>query len=159
VLEHEVDGDRGAGALRIEHPLDPELDVVGGERSAVGPGQPVAEMEDVPEPVVRDLPALGERGDDRPLRPRLHEAVEELHARLDVRPRDGALRVEVIGQEARPDAQALGRRARLGRRPVLERTLVGLVRLGEAQRGVEGERKLEEHERDLLPLPAALEQR
>ena len=76
LLEREVDGDRGAGALGIEDALDPELDVVGGERSAVGPGQAVAEMEDVPEPVVRDLPALGQRGHDRPLGPRLDQPVE-----------------------------------------------------------------------------------
>ena len=70
------------------------------------------------------------------------------------------LRVGVVRQEARRDAQPLGGRdARLGRRPVLERSLVGLVRLGEPQRRVQGERELEEDERDLLALAAPLEQR
>ena len=116
-------------------------------------------MEDVAQAVVRDLPALGEGWDDRPLRPCLDEAVEELHARLDVRPRDRALRIEVVGQEARRDPQPLSRHARLGRRPVLEGALVRLVRLGETERGVERESELEEDERDLLPLAPPLEQR
>src|SRR5262249_45337894 len=41
----------------------------------------------------------------------------------------------------------------------LERTLVRLVRLDEAQRGMKSERELEQDERDLLPLAAPLEQR
>ena len=132
---------------------------MGGERRAVGPRQPFAQVEDVVKAVVRDLPALGERRDDRPLGPGLDEPVEELHAGLDVRPGDRALRVEVVGQEARPHAHPLGGRAGLGRRPVPERALVRLVRLGEAERRVEGERELEEDERDLLPLASPFEQR
>ena len=100
VLEHEVDGDRRAGAGRIQHALDAELDVVRGQRRAVRPGQPFAQVEDVAQAVVGDLPALGERRHDRPLRPRLDEPVEELHAELDVRPRDRRLRVGVVRQEA-----------------------------------------------------------
>ena len=42
---------------------------------------------------------------------------------------------------------------------MLEGALVRLVRLGEAKRGVERERELEQDERDLLPLAPALEQR
>src|SRR5947208_3536662 len=115
-------------------------------------------MEDVAEAVVRDLPAFGESGDDRPLRPSLDETVEELHARLNVRPRDRTLRVEVVREEARRDTKPLGRLARCRGRPVVEGTLVRLVRLGEAERGVQRERELEEHERHLLPLAALLEQ-
>ena len=47
----------------------------------------------------------------------------------------------------------------VGRLPVLESPLVRLVRLGETQRGVERDRELQEHERDLLVGAAALEQR
>src|SRR5262249_59584392 len=106
-LEYEVDRDRRAGTRGIEHALDPELDVVRGERRAVGPREAVAQVEDVAEAVVGDLPALGERRDDRALRPGFDDAVEEMHARLDVRPRDRRLRVDVVRQEARRDADRL----------------------------------------------------
>src|SRR5438874_12920312 len=109
-------------------------------------------MEDVAQAVVRDLPALGEGWDDRPLRPCLDEPVEELHARLDVRPRDRALRIEVVREVARREPQPLGGDARLRRRPVLERALIRVVRLPEAKRGVESEGELKKNECDLLPL-------
>ena len=124
--------------------------------------QPLAQVEDVAQPVVGDLPALGERRHDRPLRPRLDEPVEELHAELDVRPRDRRLRVGVVRQEARPDAQRRGRRAgaRLAAASSSSnaRWYVSFASR-EPQRRVQRERELEERERDLLPLAARLEQR
>ena len=163
VLEHEVDGDGGAGTLGIENALDPELDVVSRQRRPVRPGEALAEVEDVAEPVVGDLPALRERWDDRPLRPRLDEPVEELHAELDVRPRSP--RGFGIGSPAGRKLAAIrsvslaGPGAASGGVQCSKARSVGLVRLGEAERRVEGERELEEDERDLLPLAAALEQR
>ena len=66
-----------------------------------------------------------------------------------------------FGQEARADPERRRRRsgAGSGRRPEVERPLVGLVRLREAQRHVERERELEQHERDRVPLAAALQER
>src|SRR5215471_12036304 len=55
-LEHEVDGHRGAGLLGVENALDPELDIVRGQRRPVRPGESLAEVEYVSESVVRDLP-------------------------------------------------------------------------------------------------------
>ena len=46
-----------------------------------------------------------------------------------------------------------------GRRPQVERPLVGGVRLGEPQRDVQGERELEQHERDLVAFAPALHER
>jgi len=159
VLEHEVDRRRDAGPLRIEHPPQAEDPIVGGERLAVRPAQTLAEMEDVAETVVRDLPALGERRDDRPVRPGLDEPVEELHAEVDVGPEARVARVEDARDVAAAHAQRRGRDVRLGRSPVLERPLVRLIRLGEAERRVQRDRQLEEDERDLLVRSAALEQR
>ena len=161
VLQHEVNGDRGARALRIQDPLDPELDVVRGERAAVRPPQAVAEVEHVPQAVVRDLPSLGEGRNDRPFRPLLDQAIEQLHAELDVRPRDGRLRIRVVGQEARGHSQGCGRRCRpgLGRRPQLEGPLVGGVGFGEPQRAMQGQSQFEQHQRHRLPFPPALQER
>jgi hypothetical protein len=114
VLEHEVDRHRRAGRIRVQHAFDAELHVAGGERRAVGPGQPVPEVEDVAETVVGDLPPIGERGHDRALGPLLHQPVEQLHAELDVGPGDRGARVGVVRQEAGRDLE--DRRRGFGRR-------------------------------------------
>ena len=87
VLEHVVDGDADARAIGIEGALDPELHVARGERPAVRPRQPFAEREDVPQPVLGDLPPLRERRDDRRFGPTLNEPVEQRHLHLHIRQR------------------------------------------------------------------------
>src|SRR5579862_6209979 len=130
-----------------------------GERRSVGPFQSLAQVEHVAQPVVRYLPAFGERRDDGALRPCLDEAVEQLHARLDVWPGDRRLRVEIVRKEARRHSQSFGRGARRRRRPVLEGALVRLVRLGETERRMKRESELEEDERDFLTLAPLFEER
>src|SRR5438067_7862326 len=93
------------GLYGSSYPLDPELHVAGGQGMTVGPGQALAQVEDVPEPVVGDLPPLRERRHDRTLGPRFHEPVEELHAELDVRPRDRGGWIGVVRNEARRDSK------------------------------------------------------
>src|SRR5439155_22442066 len=83
--------------------------------------------------------------------------VQELHAVLDVWLGDLTCGVGVVWKEACRDPQRLGRLCCGRRRPELERALVRLVGLPEAQRGVQRERELEEDECDLLPLAAPLE--
>ena len=87
----------------------------------------------------------------------LHEPVEQVHAQLDVGPRDRRPRVGVVRQEAGADPERGGglRGRPVGWVPAVERALVGLVRLREPQRHVQGERELEQHERDLLALARA----
>ena len=46
--------------VRIADGVEPELDVAGGERRAVGPVHVVAQMEDDLEPVFGDVPRLGQ---------------------------------------------------------------------------------------------------
>ena len=117
-------------------------------------------MKDVAQAVRGDLPTLREGGNERTFRPRLHQPVEELHAKLDVRPGDRGLRIGVVRQEARRNSQLGGRiRMRGRRRPQCKRTLVRVVCLLEAKRRVQRERELEENERRVLRLPALLEQR
>ena len=60
VLQDEIDRHGRARAPRIQYPLDAELDVVRGERHAVGPSESLPQVEDVPEAVVGDLPSVGE---------------------------------------------------------------------------------------------------
>ena len=128
---------------------------------AVGPRQPLAQMEHVAQAVVGDLPALGERRHDRALGPRLDEPVEQLHAELDVRPRDRGARVGVVraGSSSPTRSVAVARRRTAPAAPEVERALVRLVRLREPQRHVQRERELEQHERDLASLAAPLEDR
>ena len=118
MLEHEVDRDRRAGRVGVQHALDAELDVVGGERATVGPCQTLPKMEHVAKAVVGDLPPLGERRHDRALWPRFDEPVEQLHAQLDVRPGDRRPWVGIVRQEAAGDPKrGVGAVRRLGRDP------------------------------------------
>jgi hypothetical protein len=159
VLKDEVDRRRGAGPTWVEYALDPELDVVRGQRVAVRPARPGVQVEQVAKPVGRDLPPLGERRHDRPLRPRLDQPVEQLHAELDIRPGDGRIRISVAGEDARRNPQRLRRGHRCWRAPQSERLPVGRVGLGEAKRGMERERQLEQDERHLLLGAASFQQR
>ncbi len=79
-LDHEVDGDAGAGRVGVEHPLDTELHVVSSQRDAVRPRQAVAQLEQVAQTVVGDLPRLREVGNDRAFGPLLDQPVEKVHA-------------------------------------------------------------------------------
>ena len=56
-------------------------------------------------------------------------------------------------------SRSVAARREARRRPLVERSLVRRVRLGEAERGVQRERELEEHERARLTLASPLEQR
>jgi len=150
VLEDEVDRCRRTRPARVEHALDPELDVVRGQRVAVRPAQPGVQVEQVAKPIGGDLPPLGERRHDRPLRPRLDQPVEQLHTELDIRPGDGRVRVSSAGEDACRDPQRLRRAHGRWRAPESERLPVGGIGLGEAKRGVQRERQLEEDERHLL---------
>ncbi len=110
LFEHEVDRHRRARSLRVEQPLDPVLDVVCGQGCPIRPRRSLAEVEDVVQAVVGDLPALGERGHDRALGPGLHETVEHLHAELDVGPRDRPRRIDELGEggRRRPEGSSAG---------------------------------------------------
>ena len=128
VLEHEVDRHRGPGRHGIEDALDAELDVARRERRPVGPHQPLAEMEHVPQAVVGDLPSVGERRHDRALGPLLDEPIEQLHAELDVGPRDRRPGVVIPRAVARRDLDRRRRSPGTAREATRTRTRAGTSR-------------------------------
>ena len=118
-------------------------------------------MEHVSQAVVGDLPSVGERRHDRALGPLLDETIEQLHAELDVGPRDRRPGVVVPRAVARRHLDRRRRFAgvRLRRRPEPERALIRLVRLLEPERHVQRQRELEQHQRDLAVLAPSLQDR
>ena len=152
---------RRARARRVEHPLDPELDVVRGQRRAVRPAQPLAEMEDV-------------RAGRRRRSPTARRATARSCAPATPPPagRRAACRAGCSATRSRSADRgrsggscsrcAASRSASGGRRrPPRARTLAGRSSFAsrETHRGVQRQCELEQDECHRLRLTAPLEQR
>lgn len=159
ILQGEQHRNGDAGLVPVEVALDTEGDVVSRERRPVRPLEAFAEREHVAQAVVCDLPALGERRNDRGLGPALDEPIEQRHLRLDVREHVRAGRIDIARHAADTYAQRCTRRLCRRSLPQLERLLVGLVGLAETKSRVQREGQLEERERHGLRLASALEER